>query len=89
LLKQEQKLADRLADIVLVEDNLVVSPELELEALQTGADAFDIVALGDDREEEDKDWKLRIDPGEVMVTTLVHEDQIVTEWLANRRCHAA
>jgi hypothetical protein len=74
---------------VLVQNDLVMAPELKLEALKVRTDTLDIVRLGNDREEQHEHRKLRVNLGEIVIAAFVHKDEVITK--AGKRAihHAA
>ncbi len=68
-----------LSDFVLVENDLVMAPEFKFETLEGGADLIHIVCLTDDEEEQDKDWKLWINLGEMVISAFIDEYEMVAK----------
>ena len=78
-LQKEEEISERLPNLVLVEHDLVVAPKFKLETLEARADTGDVVLLVDDGEEQNENWKLRVNLGEIVVAALIHEHQVIAE----------
>jgi NAD(P)-dependent dehydrogenase (short-subunit alcohol dehydrogenase family) len=63
-LQEKQERTVRLPDLMLVQDGFVMSPELELEALQRRADPVHVGVLAHDAKQEDENGILGIDLAE-------------------------
>jgi hypothetical protein len=81
---QERKIAEVLADVTLMQDNLVVLEMFELELLQCRRDLADVVALLDDEECKHEQWILRINIAHAGRAALVRENHVAGEG----GCHA-
>jgi hypothetical protein len=73
-----------------VQDLLVVTPEMELDSLECGGNACDVVLLRDQAESQYENRISRIDSGQAVVAALVHEDKVAAEldliWIAHPTC---
>jgi len=56
---------------MFVQDNCVMTSDAELETLNGGNDAIDIVGLAEGTQDQGKDRVLRIDGDKTVITTLV------------------